>query len=167
MDGLAELKVAIQELLGHGIGNGKVDVAETAAKEELVPAIHDDQRVVELALLSKDGMAIVVPVDDDLASAHPGNKEGNMESRDRRRVLIKLADVVCNDGCASYLDDDPFSGRRSVHHGFEECPDLVHELQRNLQKELQIAPGEPFGEGSESVECSIRVADELRVTRRF
>ncbi len=39
-------------------------------------------------------MTVVVPVDDDFASTHPGNEQSHMESRNRGRVLLLLETIA-------------------------------------------------------------------------
>ncbi len=94
VDGLAEIEFAGLQLLGHGIGNGQIDVAEATSEEELVPAVERHKRRIEFAFLSEDGVAVVVPVNDDLASTDPSDKQSHMESRNRGRVLLWLETIA-------------------------------------------------------------------------
>lgn len=73
---------------------------------------------------------------------------------------------VVGDVCV-YLNDDPLSRGSSVHERYEESPELLNDLARDVEEKRKRFPCDPFWRRSERVDGDVGVANEIRMSGRF
>jgi len=101
----------LAELASHGIGHGEVNRTE-AAKVALIELGEVDEGVAGSAGGGEDGPAVIVPVNDELATPEVANETGDSKGGDGRGVL----------------DEDPLRGWKTIGEEVGEVVDLVQNL---------------------------------------